>query len=147
MNLPLSNGLKTKIDREDYPLVRQVSWRYNKGYAEGKVGGKTTALHRFIKDLVVDHINHDTLDNRKANLRVVTVQENSFNHNLHSKKTLKTNLKGVHETPFGFVAQMKLDGRLFQLGTYSTSEEAHGVYLCPLAEEAAGRFGRNWSKE
>lgn len=36
----------------------------------------------------------------------------------------------MHETPFGFVAQMKLDGRLFQLGTYSTSEEAHEVYLC-----------------
>lgn len=92
MNLPLSNGFQTKIDREDYPLVRQVSWRYNKGYAEGKVGGKTTALHRFIlkapRDLVVDHINHDTLDNRKANLRVITVQENSFNHNLHSKKSI-----------------------------------------------------------
>ena len=78
--------------------------------------------------MIVDHINHDTLDNRKKNLRVVTVQQNSFNHNLSQSRS--GHLKGVHETKLGFVAQMRLDGKLFQLGTYSTAEEAHSVYLC-----------------
>ena len=42
------------------------------------------ALHRLVMEpvpdgLVVDHINRDTLDNRKANLRIVTQQENTWN--------------------------------------------------------------------
>jgi hypothetical protein len=49
-------------------------------------------MHRVIlnapKGLMVDHINHDTLDNRKENLRIVTNQQNTFNQKLknHSSK-------------------------------------------------------------
>jgi hypothetical protein len=44
---------------------------------------------------VVDHINHNTLDNRKANLRICTNQQNHFN--MLKKSLSKTSIyKGVH---------------------------------------------------
>jgi hypothetical protein len=45
---------------------------------------KTQPLHRFLTNcpegLVVDHLNHCTLDNRMQNLKVCTSRENSLNH-------------------------------------------------------------------
>lgn len=64
------------------------------------VNGKGTRqlIHRFImgtpKGLVVDHLNHDTLDNRKSNLRSVTHAENQQNRKGASKHS-KTGIRGV----------------------------------------------------
>jgi len=53
-------------------------------YAQAKVDGKMQLLHRVVAGtpdgLVTDHINHDTLDNRKSNLRVCTASENRMNY-------------------------------------------------------------------
>jgi hypothetical protein len=60
-------------------------------YGTIQTGGKPTtyALHRWIKEvpqgLVIDHINHNTLDNRNENLRVVTHSQNHQNRKGASK--------------------------------------------------------------
>lgn len=93
--ISLSQGKVTFVDDEDYEFLAQWKWSaHQKGkhwYAERskswRVDGKrysvTIPMHRVItaapKNLVVDHINHDGLDNRKENLRIVTVRENGQN--------------------------------------------------------------------
>ena len=60
---------KALIDLDDVKIVKQHKWYLKStGYAHNDKVGK---LHRFIMncpdDLVVDHINHNRLDNRKEN--------------------------------------------------------------------------------
>ena len=45
--------------------------------------------------LFVDHINHNGLDNRKANLRPATRSQNSFNRLIIIRKDLSSKYKGV----------------------------------------------------
>lgn len=89
----LSNGYTTTIDADRVDDVRRQKWRavqVGAGfvYAIGKVRGtdgviRNIFLHRFLtkapKGLQVDHINHDTLDNRSCNLRLCTDGENKQN--------------------------------------------------------------------
>lgn len=67
---------------------------------------KTQSLHRFLLDLTdmklqVDHINRNPLDNRKANLRICTVTDNSRN---------KTSHKGS-SSPYLGVSCSKISGK------------------------------------
>lgn len=74
------------IDIEDIELVKSYKWYLNSwGYVASSIDGNYVKLHRFImnppKNMVVDHINHNRLDNRKQNLRVVSHRENCSNRN------------------------------------------------------------------
>ena len=80
-----SDGTEFLIDKEDYEKVSPYCWcRQKNGYivTDSPVIGMVS-LHRFLMNppagLVVDHINHDRTDNRKANLRITTVLVNSRN--------------------------------------------------------------------
>lgn len=89
--IPLTQGLFAKIDDEDFERVSQYNWcaaklqNYNKYYATNKrKDNHTKYMSRFIlgvldKNILVDHINRDTLDNRKANLRTCTYSQNNSN--------------------------------------------------------------------
>ena len=92
-----------KIDLEDFDRVyKEGKWSLAKfGEASGHyaVKRKGIRLHRFILNMdksnknVVDHINGDTLDNRKSNLREVPVSLN--NKNLHKMSNNTTGKIGV----------------------------------------------------
>ncbi|NIL77153.1 hypothetical protein RhoFasB10_03294 [Rhodococcus sp. B10] len=84
------SGHRTLVDEDTFKLYGHLSWFLSDtGYAirrsdRADDGTKTTVrLHRLITNapegLVVDHKNHDRLDNRRLNLRVVTQRENSRN--------------------------------------------------------------------
>ncbi|MMZ67947.1 hypothetical protein D1872_305870 [compost metagenome] len=92
--IPLTQGKVAIIDDEDFEKVSAYKWCYSStiGYAVSRkvVNGKRqpVLMHRLILDappgLVTDHINHDKLDNRKANLRLCTRHENNRNMPLRS---------------------------------------------------------------
>jgi len=93
----LGYGKYTIVDDEDYYKYGELKWSYNKGYAEGWYNGKKQRLHRVImnakKGEFVDHIHHDTLDNRKSQMRICTFAQNVKNSKPRPFKSSK--YKGV----------------------------------------------------
>lgn len=82
------------LDAEDSEYFSQFNWYYRCGYAGRRRTKKDTPgnhwvhLHREVlfragleipEDMIVDHINRNKMDNRKSNLRVTTISENSKN--------------------------------------------------------------------
>lgn len=106
--LPLSRGKTAIIDAADFDLVGHLKWSYSTvGYAfRGRMPGRpgTVYLHRYLMGLpdgVVDHINGDTLDNRRANLRVTDKSGNGLNR----PKPGKANTSGVVGVQFDAARQ------------------------------------------
>lgn len=87
-------------------------------------------LHRFLmkppKDMVVDHINRNPLDNRRINLRVCTMEEN--NRNLSLRKNNTSGTMGVYKQPYRpnkpWVGQKYYKGAWLPIKTFATEEEA-----------------------
>jgi hypothetical protein len=100
----LTQGKIAVVDWDDYPVLAQFKWCYNvtrrgsQGYAvryvnDGSRKGALGGMHRQImglpllsRELVVDHINHDRLDNRRCNLRVCTTSQNLRNRAKNNKQ-------------------------------------------------------------
>lgn len=84
---------KILIDEEDVLILSQNTWYLGVGgkYIVSDIFNpyKRIYIHRFLmnpdKDKLVDHINHDTLDNRRQNLRVCTSSQNQMNRPTPSK--------------------------------------------------------------
>lgn len=98
--LPISNSnLSAIVDRKDFSKCLKFQWKISKrGYVYKTTGG-FALLHRFLLGLslgdgkVVDHKNHNLLDNRKSELRICTQLQNKAN--LIKKKKASSKFKGV----------------------------------------------------
>ena len=77
-------------------------------------------LHRFILNydgpLEIDHINHDPLDNRRCNLRIVPRWVNQLNR--------RKPVVGAYRNGNGWQAKVSVNSHSITLGTYPTKEEA-----------------------
>jgi hypothetical protein len=84
--IPLTQGKFAIVDAEDYERLSKYKWHVDKGdstyYAARGIVGKNFRMHREIlnapEGLVVDHRNHNGLDNRKKNLRLCTRSQNNL---------------------------------------------------------------------
>lgn len=127
-------GTEFIIDDEDLEMVSLYLWNIRQAnYVQSTHFGKTVFLHRLLMGLtdfkdkrVVDHINGNSLDNRKSNLRVCTIKENVRNRGPSTLNT--TGYKGVFKTRCGFVAKITVDRKTLHLGNYILKEDAAMAY-------------------
>jgi len=148
--IPLTQGHVAIVDQEDAAEILRHRWCIQKSgkklYARRgtrKGGGyHNVYMHRAIfdcpQDKEIDHINGDTLDNRRANLRAATTQENARNRAPRSDS--RSGYKGVRYAPTKpWVAIIVIDGERHTLGRFNTAEEAARAYDV-AARQAFGEF-------
>jgi len=131
----LPRNFSALVSVDDFKRLSAVKWGVNldrakKAYACRKVSGKRIYMHREITNcppgLVVDHINGDTLDNRRTNLRICTERQNLYN-------CLTNNLSGYKGVGLigtgGYRARIQHHeyGEIY-LGRYENLQDAADAY-------------------
>jgi hypothetical protein len=145
--VPIKNTRAALVDDGDALRVGSISWHaFNNSkdqlvYARGWHRGRCVLMHRFLLDpprgVQVDHINGDTLDNRRENIRLATASQNLCNRRPFGK----SGFKGVHRTRTAWLARIGFDGKSLHLGSFQTAEEAAKAYDAK-AKERYGEFAR-----
>lgn len=147
-------GKRALVDSEDFKHLNQWKWHVNAsgGYVvRGEhINGiyKSIRMHRLImntpKELQVDHINGNKIDNRKINLRNCNNQQNASNI---PKRTLnKSGYKGVCYFSHGkrikrWLARIKVNYKTYRLGYFLTKEQAALAYD-DAAKKHFGEFAK-----
>lgn len=155
--IPLTRGQRAKVDWRDYRALSSYKWHaiWSPGtrsfYAQrstDRPNRTTIRMHRQILGvsdrLQVDHKNHDTLDNRRANLRIVSSHGNHENRRDQSRWG-----PGVSRLPSGrFKARVRWNGGpkqsgLIQRGECSrchrTRPHSYGADVCQDCETSDWR--------
>jgi hypothetical protein len=136
MNIPLTQGKTSSVDKKDFEYLSQWKWYavfdgYN-WYAGRSVKGRILKMHTVImkpaKGMEIDHANRNGLDNRRINLRISTHQQNSMN-----RKTRRDNTSGFKGVNWDiihkyWVARIQTKGVRIVLGQFHSKEEAYEAY-------------------
>lgn len=165
--IKLTRGYEAKIDDEYEEEIKKFKWRANftiigKIYAvrerrkdewpDGVRVGQTIYMHRFILGIhlfsgvaiVGDHINGNSLDNRRENLRVCSYQDNGRNKRV-SSGSKSSRYKGVCKIKGErkWQAYIKVGGKKIHLGTFDgeygelDAAKAYDVYAVKMFGEYA----------
>ena len=113
---------------------------------------KMVRMHREIKGfpagLLVDHQNNNTLDNRRANLRLATSSQNLSNRRINKSKS-SSQFRGVRfrKERGCWSAQITINGKAFWLGSYDNETDAAKTYDT-AAKKYFGEFAKlNFTQE
>ena len=117
------------FDLDEYDLIKNFTWAECHNYIRASTKHRQ-ALHHIVigeqnipRDMLVDHINHDTFDNRLQNLRIVTPSDNCKNKN--KLKDSKNIYVGVEKHKSGnYKAYICVNKQRIYLGVFQTIEEA-----------------------
>lgn len=137
--IPLSQGKYALVDAQDYPELARHKWSAIRGrttfYALRHAGGnKKIWMHRDIMNppdnLVVDHIDHNGLNNTKQNLRLATHQQNRCNRKSSNVKNKSSKYKGVsiYKRDKLYHAAICCKGKTYHLGSFKNETEAAKAY-------------------
>ncbi len=159
--ISLTQGKFAIVDDEDYEWLSQWKWyavkKRNSFYVERRSPtdpcthkSSKVSMHRVIMDAIkgkeVDHINHDTLDNRRSNLRLCTASENQQNRRPQSN--CSSRFKGVcrdrRRRKWG--ACIYINGKRIGLGSFDSETDAAEAYD-KKAQELFGEFAYTNSME
>lgn len=149
--ISLSNGQYALVDDEDFDRLSAHGWSCNNKhtcYACRTIGPnkQTIFMHLEIlpvqSGMVCDHVNGNSLDNRKINLRELTPHQNQMNRK-KNRTAIYSQYKGVglSRRGHGFRARIVVDGREFHLGTFPKELDAARAYDT-AAKRYFGDFAR-----
>lgn len=157
IKIPLTGGLFALIDECDSDLS-QVKWRYNIGYAvreirlgKGRQTRTSEYLHRVVLSRLIgrplerweqcDHINGNRLDDRRANLRVASKDQNNLNRKKAIYDTTTSSYKGVswNTQTQKWRAQIIVNNKNIHLGMFG-DEIAAAMAYNEAAEKHFGEF-------
>jgi len=129
----------TIFDVEDLPAVTKHKWCLSGGYPVSFINNKSIKLSQFIlkapKGFLVDHKNHDKLNNLKNNLRICSKRQNGFNQKLKPNNT--SGYKGVSAHEYKWASNITVEGKWTGLGRFDNKIDAAHAY----DEAARKHFG------
>ena len=115
------------------------------GIFDGQVKEKIHYLHRWIFDypefMHIDHINHDTLDNRRCNLRL-TEQSQNLEHRSGKNKNNKSgyrNVAYIKNDKYPYRVQLMVNGKNTVLGEFDDPHVA-GAFAEEMRQKYYGKY-------
>jgi len=153
--IKLLRGQITQISDCDYDrIIKALAPNTNlylhpEGYVQGSFIINEISLkirlHRFILNAKdgedVDHIDHNTLNNQRENLRICSASENAQNKNGWKFRSSGIKYKGVYFNRGKFQVRIGLNKKILCFGSYNTQEEAALIYN-NTAKKYFGNFAR-----
>jgi len=153
--IPLTQGKYAIVDVEDYEKLAKYKWYLSNNsrcsyalrtirWENGKNGRTNILMHRLILEppegKIIDHINHNSLDNRKANLRFVTTAQNAWNARKRSgKHTSKYKGVSFHKRDRIWQTKICCKGKDIFLGNFE-DEKAAAIAYDEKAKELFGQY-------
>jgi hypothetical protein len=156
--IPLTKGQVALVDAADYEWLMQWKWFAHwapvakkfyavRNEALGLRKQHIVPMHRQILGLKRgdkmhgDHINMETLDNRRSNLRIASGSQNMMNRRLQSNN--KSGTKGVYwdSERRKWASVIGIDGKYIRLGRFDHIHEAASAYA-EAAKKYHGEFAR-----
>lgn len=140
--IKLSKEMVTLVDEEDYEWLNQWKWCVckigNNYYATRNVKNKGTQtsirMHRLIMDaqkgVYVDHVDIDSLNNQRYNLRICTNAQNAMNQKKVLRDRFTSKYKGVswHKSNKRWCANITINRKSNSLGSFKCETRAALAY-------------------
>ena len=150
--IPLTQGYKAIVDDEDYEDLMKWKWhvmvqngnpikasrRIRRGSGVQVAIGMHTHIMGERHGFLIDHINHNPIDNRRQNLRFATCAQNIMN----GRPWAASKYKGVYKThklKNKWWATLSSEGKRYYLGVFPTKKMAAMAYD-KKAKEIFGEF-------
>lgn len=150
--IKLTKGCYAKVDPDLFEYLNKYKWcvtgtgpfyavTHIKDPHNPHSKAKPVSMHRLIMQkeldfhlktnglkLVIDHLNHDGLDNRRANLRLATPLQNKWNTRHRRKGRSKYTGVTLEKTTKKWRADICINKKVKYLGCYDTQEQAAKAY-------------------
>lgn len=153
------DNFKVLIDKDDLQKLINLDyswslyWDYSaktyycnttfyRGIIDGVAKYATLKLNRLLMqckdDEYIDHINNNTLDNRKENLRIVNRSQNGKNRKGKNCNN-KSGYRNVSLNGKKWIVQLQIDGKNVVLAKFDNVDDA-GVYAEKMRKEYYGTY-------